>query len=70
MILLHDVVLFDILVILYFRMSKELLLQPVVVARNETEKVLFEGSVNSLRISIRIKQSDELESILVDRFCR
>lgn len=38
------------------RSSKELLLVPVVISRNEREKVLIEGSVNSLRISIAIKQ--------------
>jgi len=52
------------------RMSKELLLQPVVVARNEGEKCLIEGSINSVRISINIKQSDEMERVLVDRFSR
>jgi hypothetical protein len=48
-------------------LSKELLLAPVVIARNDQEKCLIEGSVNSVRISILIKQSDELEKVLVDR---
>jgi len=52
------------------RMSKEVLLTPVLVARNEQEKTLIEGSINSLRISICIKQSDEMERVLVDRFSR
>lgn len=39
-----------------FRTSKELLLTPVVISRNEKEKVLIEGSVNSIRISIAVKQ--------------
>jgi len=52
------------------RMSKELLLAPVVIARNDQEKCLIEGSVNSVRVSILIKQSDELEKVLVDRFSR
>lgn len=38
------------------RTSRELLLTPVVISRNEKERVLIEGSVNSLRISIAIKQ--------------
>lgn len=42
--------------ILINRSSKELLLTPVVVSRNEKEKVLIEGSVNSIRVSIAIKQ--------------
>ena len=36
--------------------SKELLLTPLVVSRNEKEKVLIEGSINSIRVSIAIKQ--------------
>ena len=44
--------------------SKELLLAPVCVARNEKERVLIEGSVNSVRVSIGVKQADEIEKIL------
>lgn len=40
----------------HFRASRELLLTPVVISRNEKERVLIEGSVNSIRISIAIKQ--------------
>ncbi|XP_013412548.1 actin-related protein 2/3 complex subunit 4 [Lingula anatina] len=50
--------------------SKELLLTPVVISRNEKEKVLIEGSVNSLRISIAVKQADEIEKILCHKFMR
>ena len=50
--------------------SKELLLTPVVVSRNERERVKIEGSVNSLRISIAIKQSDEIEKLLCHKFTR
>lgn len=52
------------------RQNKELLLQPVVVSRNQNEKVLIEASVNSLRISIKIKQADDVEQILVKKFAR
>ncbi|XP_030853801.1 actin-related protein 2/3 complex subunit 4 [Strongylocentrotus purpuratus] len=52
------------------RSSKELLLTPVSVSRNEREKVLIEGSINSLRISIAIKQADEIEKILCHKFTR
>jgi hypothetical protein len=41
--------------------NKELLLQPVVVSRSPLEKTLIEGSVNSVRVSIKIKQNDDLE---------
>lgn len=39
-----------------FRSSKELLLQPVIISRNDKEKVLIEGSINSVRVSIAVKQ--------------
>lgn len=39
-----------------YRSSKELLLQPVLISRNEKEKVLIEGSINSVRVSIAVKQ--------------
>ncbi|KAK3709872.1 hypothetical protein RRG08_050347 [Elysia crispata] len=50
--------------------NKELLLTPVVISRNERERVLIEGSINSLRISIAIKQADEIEKILCHKFTR
>lgn len=43
---------------------------PVVISRNENERVLIEGSVNSIRISIAIKKSDEIEKILSHKFMR
>jgi len=50
--------------------SKELLLTPVVIARNEREKVLIESSINSIRVSIAVKQADEIEQILCQKFMR
>ena len=50
--------------------SKELLLNPVIISRNEKERVLIESSINSVRISIAIKQADEIEKILVHKFTR
>lgn len=50
--------------------SKELILNPVVISRNEKERVLIETSVNSVRISISIKQADEIEKILCHKFTR
>jgi len=52
------------------RANKELLLNPVVISRNKNEKVLIEGSINALRVSICIKQADELETILCKKFMR
>eukprot|EP00002_Diphylleia_rotans_P008733 TRINITY_DN18731_c0_g1_i1.p2 TRINITY_DN18731_c0_g1~~TRINITY_DN18731_c0_g1_i1.p2 ORF type:complete len:174 (-),score=53.67 TRINITY_DN18731_c0_g1_i1:310-831(-) len=50
--------------------SSELLLTPLVISRNEQEKCLIEASINSVRVSIRIKQADEIEKMLVKRFTR
>lgn len=48
----------------------ELLLNPMTVARNEKELVLIEPSVNLVRVSIKIKQVDDIEEILVHKFTR
>ncbi|CAI7628799.1 hypothetical protein DTO013E5_4467 [Penicillium roqueforti] len=50
--------------------SPEILLNPLHISRNENEKVKIEPSYNSVRISIRIKQADEIEHILVHKFTR
>ena len=50
--------------------SPEVLLNPLTVSRNENERVFIEPSVNSVRVSIRIKQADEIENILVHKFTR
>ena len=47
-----------------------MLLNPVVISRNEKEKVLIETSINSVRISIAVKQADEIERILCHKFMR
>lgn len=47
-----------------------MLLTPVTISRNENEKVLIEGSINSLRVSIKVKQADEIERILCHKFTR
>ena len=46
------------------------MLNPVVISRNDKEKVLIETSVNSLRVSIAIKQADEIERILAHKYTR
>ena len=50
--------------------SKEVLLNPLTISRNENERVLIEPSVNSIRMSIKIKQADEIERILCHKFTR
>jgi actin related protein 2/3 complex, subunit 4 len=51
-------------------LSKELLLNPILICRNENEKCLIEPSINSTRVSICIKQADEIETILCHKFNR
>jgi len=46
------------------------LLNPLTISRNENERVLIEPSVNSVRVSIKIKQADEIERILCHKFTR
>lgn len=43
-------------------------MNPVIISRNQQEKVLIEGSINSLRISVCVKQLDELEKFLAKKF--
>lgn len=52
------------------RTSVEVLLNPLIISRNESERVLVEPSINSIRISIAIKQADEIERILCKKFTR
>ncbi|GAA5939212.1 hypothetical protein JCM1841_003178 [Sporobolomyces salmonicolor] len=50
--------------------TPEVLLTPLVIARNASEQVLIEPSINSVRLSIKIKQADDLERILAHKFTR
>lgn len=43
-------------------------LDPILVSRSEHEKCLIEPSINSVRISIAIKKSDELEVLLCKKY--
>ncbi|CAK9295580.1 unnamed protein product [Gordionus sp. m RMFG-2023] len=50
--------------------NKELVMNPLLISRNEKEKVLIEPSINSIRINIAIKQADELEKFLCRIFTK
>ena len=52
------------------RISRELLLNPVVIHRSENEYVMIETAVNSVRVSIKVKQIDEMDAILANKFSR
>jgi actin related protein 2/3 complex subunit 4 len=45
-------------------------LNQVIVSRSENETCLIEPSINSVRVSIKIKQADEIEEILCHKFTR
>ncbi|KAL0224231.1 hypothetical protein P9112_003621 [Eukaryota sp. TZLM1-RC] len=46
---------------------KFLLLKPITIARGPDEKMLIEPSINSVRISLKIKQSDKIDTMLVSK---
>ncbi|KAK2963266.1 putative ARP23 complex 20 kDa subunit [Blattamonas nauphoetae] len=48
--------------------TKEAILRPVLIKRNANEMCLIETSINSVRVSIKTKQADELEKLLTHRF--
>nr|BAH70544.1 ACYPI001795 [Acyrthosiphon pisum] len=50
--------------------NRELILTPMLISRNERERVFIESSINSIRVSIAIKQCDEIERLLCDKFTR
>jgi len=50
--------------------SRELLLNPVTIHRSEHESVMIETAINSVRVSIKVKQLDELDTILASKFSR
>lgn len=52
------------------RRTPEVLLKPLEICRNESERVLIEASINSVRLSIKIKQADDIEHILASKFTR
>ena len=53
-----------------FKTNPELLLNTVKITRNEDEACLIESSVNSVRLSLKVKKNDRMEEILVRKFMR
>lgn len=52
------------------RSSKHSVMKPILICRTDRERCLIEPSINSLRISIKIKQADEMETVLCRNFSR
>ncbi|CAE8672195.1 unnamed protein product [Polarella glacialis] len=44
--------------------------RPLVIARDENERCLIEPSINSVRVSIKVRQSDDTERMLCRKFSR
>jgi actin related protein 2/3 complex subunit 4 len=52
------------------RRSKELILPPILIARSKNEETLIEPSINSTRISIKVKKLDDVDKLLTGMFMR
>ncbi|KAK8790031.1 hypothetical protein WA158_006811 [Blastocystis sp. Blastoise] len=52
------------------RSSKFSVSKPILICRTERERCLIERSINSVRVSLKIKQVDNLEEILCKTFTR
>ena len=52
------------------RYNKEYLMNPLIISRNELEKCLIEGSMNSVRISFKLRITDWMETMLYDKWIR
>ena len=50
--------------------AKELSLKPIEIIRSPQEMVLMEPTINSVRVSMKIRQNDELEGWLMKAFLR
>lgn len=44
--------------------------EPIRISRGPNEEIFIERSINSARISIKLKKIDELDGLLTDMFCR
>ena len=44
--------------------SKELILEPKIISRSDEERCLIESSINSARVSIKLKDADPIEKVL------
>jgi len=51
-------------------LESPLLLKPILITKTERDRVMVEVSVNSVRISIGVKQNDEVERMIASKFMR
>ena len=50
--------------------STELISKPVIISRNESEKVEIETSINSVRVNLAIKKYQEIDKLIVDIYAK
>ncbi|KAH0793580.1 Actin-related protein 2/3 complex subunit 4 [Histomonas meleagridis] len=50
--------------------SQEIIGHPIMVARSEIECVYIETAINSVRISVKVQQLDEVDTLLAKMFMR
>jgi actin related protein 2/3 complex subunit 4 len=50
--------------------SPEVIARPITITRTETEYVYIETSINSVRISVKVKQLDNVDVLLAKMFMR
>ena len=50
--------------------SAELISKPVIISRNESEKVEIETSINSVRVNLAIKKYQEIDKLIVDIYAK
>ena len=52
------------------RESLELINKPIIISRNESEKVEIETSINSVRINVAVKKYQEIDKLIVDIYSK
>ncbi|OHT01339.1 Actin-related protein 2/3 complex subunit 4 [Tritrichomonas foetus] len=50
--------------------KSEIIARPIMIARSEIECVYIETSINSVRISVKVKQLDDVDTLLAKMFMR
>ena len=50
--------------------SAELISKPVIISRNESEKVEIETSINSVRVNLAIKKYQEIDKLIVHLYAQ
>ena len=52
------------------RESLELINKPIIISRNESEKVEIETSINSVRVNVAVKKYQEIDKLIVDIYSK